>query len=69
MLGGIGIREIDGLLQVLDEYQTAIVECLSGNLLTRQLLKLTVEFCLHIEYELFGVGDEQHLRVTTMFSL
>ena len=69
VLWGVCIGEVDSLLQILDEYEAAVVEGFDSDLLTRQLLKLAVEFCLHIENELFGVGNQQHLRVDTVFGL
>ena len=61
MLGSIGIREVDSLLHVLYQYQSAVVERLSCHLLAWKQIELTVYLGLNIEYYLLGCGDEEHL--------
>ena len=69
MLRGIGIREVDSFLFIVDEYETTVLQSLSGYFLTRQKFKLTVCLCLNIENHLFRGSNEEHLRVDAMFCL
>ena len=69
MLRRIGIRQVDGLLHVLNQYQTTVFERLGCHLLAGKQIQLAVHFGLNIEYHLLGCGNQEYLRVDAMLSL
>ena len=69
VLGCVGIREVDGLLMIVDEHEAAVLERLLCDLLTGQEVELAVHLCLYVEDHLLGGGDEEHLRVDAVLGL
>ena len=69
MLGGIGVRQVDGLVDVGNQYKHAVFEGLLRNLLTGKCLQLLVELFLHLIDELVGGGNQEYLGVDAVFCL
>ena len=69
MLRGVSVRQVDSLLHALYQHQSAVLQRLSGYLLTGQQIELTVHLGLNIEDHLLRCGDEEYLRVDAVLSL
>ena len=69
VLGGIEVREVDHLVDGIDEYVTTVFEGFGSHLLTGQQLKLSVDFDLYFIELSFACRNEKHLRVDAVFSL
>ena len=69
VFGRIAVGNGDGLLRVVYQHQTAVVQRMGGKGHAREHLQLSVELVLHLLEHLFRRGDEQHLRVAAMLSL
>ena len=53
VLWGVGIREVDGLLHAVHQYQSAVLQRLGCHLLAWQQVELAVHLGLNVENHLF----------------
>ena len=69
MFGSVGVGQVDGLVEVTDQYECRVLQRFLCNLLAWQEVQLAADSFLDVVDDLLRCGDEEHLRVDAVFGL